>query len=148
MGVKEIAVNRKAFHDYEILERYEAGIVLVGTEIKSLRNGKVQLKDSYISIIHNEAYIKGMNIALYEMGNRFNHDEERERKLLLHKDEIIKLYNKVRLDGLTIIPLRIYLSKGKAKMEIALCRGKNLHDKRQSDKERSMKLEALKALRY
>ena len=120
---KVIAVNRKATHDYFIEDRFEAGIVLQGTEIKSVRKGHVQLKDSYISFINNEAFVKEMHISPYEYGNRFNHDETRVRKLLLHKLEIKKLQDKVKLKGYTVVPLSIYLSKGKAKMEIALAKG-------------------------
>lgn len=147
MAIKEVSVNKKAYHDYEILDKYEAGLSLLGTEIKSVRKGKVQLKESYISFIKGEAYIKGMNIAQYDMGNRFNHDETRDRKLLLHKYEITKLATKTKLQGLTVIPLKMYLKDGKAKLEIALARGKTLYDKREDDKLKSMKREALKAMR-
>ncbi len=147
MAVKEVSVNKKAFHDYEIIEKYEAGLSLLGTEIKSVRKGKVQLKEAYISFIKSEAYIKGMNIAQYDHGNRFNHDETRDRKLLLHKNEIIKLSTKTKLQGLTVIPLRMYLKDGRAKLEIGLARGKSLYDKREDDKKRSMEREALKAIR-
>lgn len=144
-GVKEIAVNRKAYHDFEIIDKYQAGLVLFGPEIKSIRLGKVQLKDSYISFIHHEAFVKGMHISKFKEASIFNQDEDREKKLLLNKHEIIKLENKIKLDGLTIVPLRLYLSSGFAKLEIALARGKNEFDKRQSDKERTMKMEAKKA---
>lgn len=147
MNTKEIAVNRKAYHDYFIEETYEAGIELMGTEIKSVRKGKVQLKESYVSFVNGEAFIKGMNIALYEQGNRFNHDEERDRKLLLHKNEIVKLFSKVKIQGYSVIPLKMYLNHGLAKMEIALAKGKTLYDKRETDKIRSMKREAEKAMR-
>ena len=144
---KIVAQNRKASHDYFLEDRYECGIVLTGTEIKSVRKGKVQLKESFISFIDNEAWIKGMNIAAYEFGNRFNHDETRERKLLLHKSEIAKLQNKVKLKGYTIVPTQMYLTKGLAKLEIALAKGKDLHDKRESDKERDAKREIEKAMK-
>ncbi len=147
MGIKEVAVNKKAYHDYEILDKYEAGISLLGTEIKSVRKGKVQLKEAYVSFIKGEAYIKGMNIAQYDHGNRFNHDESRDRKLLLHKYEITKLYSKTKLQGLTVVPLKMYLKDGKAKLEIGLARGKSLYDKREDDKLKTMKREALKAMR-
>ncbi len=147
MGIKEVSVNRKAYHDYEIIDKYEAGISLLGTEIKSVRKGKVQLKEAYISFIKNEAYIKGMNIAQYDHGNRFNHDETRDRKLLLHKYEITKLYSKTKLQGLTVVPLKMYLKDGKAKLEIGLARGKSLYDKREDDKLKTMQREALKAMR-
>ena len=142
-----VVKNRKAFHDYFIEDRFEAGLVLLGTEIKSIRNGKVQIKEAYISLIDGEAFIKGMHIALYEQGNRFNHDETRDRKLLLHKHEIQKLQKAVQLQGYTIVPLAIHLSKGRAKIEIATAKGKHLFDKRAVEKERSMKREVEKALK-
>lgn len=144
---KTIADNRKARHDYELYDRYEAGLELKGTEIKSIRRGKVQLKDSYISFYNNEAYIKGMHISPYEFGNIFNHDETRDRKLLLHKKEIRKLYQDTRIKGYTVVPVRLYLSKGLAKLEIALAKGKNLHDKRESQKAKAAKREIEKALK-
>lgn len=144
---KTIADNRKARHDYELYDRYEAGLELKGTEIKSIRRGKVQLKDSYISFYNNEAYIKGMHISPYEFGNIFNHDEIRDRKLLLHKKEIRKLYQDTRIKGYTVVPVRLYLSKGLAKLEIALAIGKNLHDKRESQKAKDAKREIEKALK-
>lgn len=147
MGNKTIAFNRKASHDYFIEDRFEAGIVLVGTEIKSVRKGHVQLKDSYISFTNNEAFVKEMHISPYEYGNRFNHDETRVRKLLLHKAEIKKLQDKVKLKGYTIVPISMYLSKGLVKMEIALAKGKNLHDKRNSEKEKTAKREIAKAMK-
>ena len=142
-----VVKNRKAFHDYFIEDRFEAGLVLLGTEIKSIRNGKVQIKEAYISLIDGEAFIKGMHIALYEQGNRFNHDETRDRKLLLHKHEIQKLQKAIQLQGYTIVPLAIHLSKGRAKIEIATAKGKHLFDKRAVEKERSMKREVEKALK-
>ena len=144
---KTIADNRKARHDYELYDHYEAGLELKGTEIKSIRRGKVQLKDSYISFYNNEAYIKGMHISPYEFGNIFNHDETRDRKLLLHKKEIRKLYQDTRIKGYTVVPVRLYLSKGLAKLEIALAKGKNLHDKRESQKAKDAKREIEKALK-
>lgn len=144
---KTIADNRKARHDYELYDRYEAGLELKGTEIKSIRRGKVQLKDSYISFYNNEAYIKGMHISPYEFGNIFNHDETRDRKLLLHKKEIRKLYQDTRIKGYTVVPVRLYLSKGLAKLEIAFAKGKNLHDKRESQKAKDAKREIEKALK-
>lgn len=143
---KTIADNRKARHDYELYDRYEAGLELKGTEIKSIRRGKVQLKDSYISFYNNEAYIKGMHISPYEFGNIFNHDETRDRKLLLHKKEIRKLYQDTRIKGYTVVPVRLYLSKGLAKLEIALAKGKNLHDKRESQKAKDAKERNRKSL--
>ena len=130
-GKKIVAQNRKASHDYFLEERFECGIVLTGTEIKSVRKGKVQLKESFISFINGEAFIKGMSISAYDFGNRFNHDETRERKLLLHRSEITKLSNKVKLKGYTIVPTCMYLKNGKVKIELALAKGKKLYDKRQ-----------------
>ena len=146
-GEKNIVVNRRATHDYFIEERIEAGIELTGTEIKSVRKGKVQFADSWITIVKGEAWIKGMHIAPYEYGNIFNVDETRDRRLLLHKLEIRRLYDKVRLKGFTLIPVRMYLKGGRAKMEIALARGKNLYDKRESAKLRDAKREMEKALK-
>ena len=145
---KIIAHNRKASHDYFLTDRFEAGLVLQGTEIKSIRKGSVQLKDSYISFVNHEAFIKEMYISPYEFGNRFNHDETRIRKLLLHKDEIKKLQEKVKLKGFTVVPVSLYLDKGRAKLEIALAKGKNLHDKRESEKAKDAKREIEKALKH
>ena len=146
-GEKNIVVNRRATHDYFIEERIEAGIELTGTEIKSVRKGKVQFADSWITIVKGEAWIKGMHISPYEYGNIFNVDETRDRRLLLHKLEIRRLYDKVRLKGFTLIPVRMYLKNGRAKMEIALARGKNLYDKREDSKLRDAKREMEKALK-
>lgn len=148
MGIKQIAVNKKAYHDYFIYERYEAGLVLQGTEIKSLRKGKAQFKDAYISFVQDEAYLKGMHIALYTEGNRFNHEETRDRKLLLHRHEIRRLYGKTKTAGYTVIPLKLYLKNGYAKMEIALAKGKALYDRREDAKIKAMKREAAKAMKY
>lgn len=145
--MKIVAENRKAFHDYFIHETFEAGLQLTGTEIKSIRQGKVQLKDSYISIIQNEAYLKAAHIARYEQGNIFNHDEERDRKLLLHSLEINKLAKAVQVQGYTIVPLKLYLKAGRAKLEIALASGKHLYDKRRSEKERDAAREIAKAMK-
>ena len=147
MSEKIVSVNRKAAHDYFLVERFEAGIVLTGTEIKSIRKGKVQFKDAYITFIKNEAYIKEMHIAPYDHGNIFNHDETRERKLLLHKLEIRKLQHKVKLKGFTIVPCKMYLKNGRAKLEIALAKGKDLYDKRQDDKIKTAKREMERALK-
>ncbi|WP_071441301.1 SsrA-binding protein SmpB [Traorella massiliensis] len=147
MAKKSVAENRKAYHEYFIEDRFEAGIVLRGTEIKSVRKGHVQLKDSYVSFVNGEAFIKEMHISPYEYGNIFNHDETRERKLLLHRDEIRKLSDKVKLKGYTVVPLSMYLHNGYAKMEIALAKGKDLHDKRNSEKEKTAKREIEKAMK-
>lgn len=146
-GEKNVAVNRKAKHDYFLEERFECGIQLTGTEIKSIRQGKVQFNDAYISIYNMEAFIKGMHIAPYKEGNMFNVDETRDRKLLLHKDEIRKLHDKVRLKGYTLVPTRMYLKNGRCKLEIALAKGKDLYDKRQTQKLRDAKREMEKAMK-
>ncbi|MFP4078246.1 MAG: SsrA-binding protein SmpB [Candidatus Izemoplasmataceae bacterium] len=143
-----IARNKKATHDYFILETYEAGIVLTGTEIKSIRAGKVNLKDAYIRTTKsNEAYIINMHIAKFKQGNRFNHEETRERKLLLHKHEILKLRQKAMQEAATIVPIKLYILKGKAKLEIALAKGKKKYDKRRDLKEKAMKRDVEKALK-
>jgi SsrA-binding protein len=144
---KIIANNKRAYHDYFIEEKLEAGIELTGTEIKSVRLGKVQFKDAFIQIKEGQAILKNMNIAPYEFGNRFNHEEERDRRLLLHKAEIRKWGKKVQLKGYTIIPLQMYLSKGLAKVEIGLALGKAAHDKRQVEKERDDKRMIAKAIK-
>lgn len=147
MSQKQIVYNRKAHHDYFIEEEYEAGLVLLGTEIKSIRKGSVQIKDAYVSFVDHEAFIKDMLIPKYDHGNIFNHDETRERKLLLHKHEIIKLQQKVKMQGYTIVPLALYLHKGKAKLKISLAKGKHLYDKRQVEKERTAKRAMEKVLK-
>ena len=141
--MKVIANNKKARHEYFIDEVYEAGLVLTGTEIKSIRNGKVSIKEAYAKIIDGEVLVLGMNISPYEQGNRFNVDPLRPRKLLLHRREINKLIGKIKVGGVTLIPLRIYLNdRGRAKIEIAVVRGKKLYDKRDTiakrDTERKM----------
>ena len=145
--MKDIAVNKKAYHDYLIEEKYEAGLALVGSEIKSIRAGKVSLKESYVSFVRGEAFVKDMHIAIYKEATYNNHDEYRERKLLLHKREITKLANKCKLQGYTIVPLKLYFKDGRVKMEIALAKGKTLYDKRVSDKQRTMDRAAKQALR-
>ncbi len=135
----ELVSNRRARHDYEILETYEAGVALVGTEIKSLRNHGGSLQDAFVFIQKGEAWLKNCSIAPYSFGNVFNHEERRDRKLLLHKKEIEKLKRSIDQKGLTIIPLAIYLSKGKAKVKIGVARGKKQHDKRSAIKEREQK---------
>lgn len=144
---KVIAVNRKARHEYFLEDFFEAGLVLTGTEIKSIRKGAVQFKDAYIDFIDGEAWIRDMHIAAYDHGNLFNHEETRMRKLLLHKLEIRKLSAKVKIKGYTVVPTRLYLKDGRAKMEIALAKGKELHDKRSTLKERDAKREIEKAMK-
>lgn len=125
-----IAKNKKAYHDYFVLEKYEAGLELYGTEIKSIRQGKVNLKDSFCSVDDGEMFAIGMHISPYEQGNIFNRDPMRKKKLLLHKKEIMKLFGQNQQQGLSIIPLELYIKKGRAKLQIGLCKGKKLHDKR------------------
>ena len=129
-GRKVVATNRKARHEYEILDTWEAGLVLLGTEVKALRNGRVNLGDSYGEIREGEAWLVKMHIGPYEMGNRENHDPFRRRKLLLNRREIRKIRPKVEEQGLTLVPLKIYFKKGRVKIELGLGRGKKLHDKR------------------
>ena len=135
-GTKKIVENRKARHDYHLLERYEAGIVLQGTEVKSLRAGKVNIRDSFARVEGNEIFLYDLHISPYDHGNRENHDPKRPRQLLLHKKEIKKLYNGTLQPGFTIVPTRMYFSKGRAKLEIALATGKREYDKREAIKER------------
>lgn len=125
-----VATNKKAYHDYFVLEKYEAGIELFGTEIKSIRVGRVNLKDSFCSVDDGEMFVIGMHISPYEMGNRFNRDPLRKKKLLLHKKEIMKLFGESQQQGLSIIPLELYIKNGRAKLSIGLCKGKKLYDKR------------------
>lgn len=140
-------VNRKARYDYEILDKYEAGIVLTGTEIKSIRNGSANLKDSYAIIKNNEAYLLNMFISEYKEGNIFNHNETRTRKLLLHKNEIYKINDKISIKGLTLVPLRLYFVRGKAKIELAVARGKHTYDKKETIKQRDIDREMKKSLK-
>ena len=132
MGRKVITTNKKAFHDFLILEKYNAGLVLTGTEIKSIRKGAINLKDSFAKIEDGEAWLYNAHINPYEQGNRFNHDADRKRKLLLNKNEILKMLGKVKKENYTIVPLSVYLENGWAKIEIALAKGKQLHDKREA----------------
>lgn len=144
---KTIAVNRRAFHDYEIVERFEAGLVLTGTEVKSLRQGRSNLSDSYATIIRGEAYVIGWHISPYEQGNRYNPDPLRDRKLLLHRREIDHLDGQIHQQGLTLVPLKLYFKNGKVKMELGLARGKKLHDKRAASAERSAEKAIRRVLR-
>ena len=134
--------NRKAYYDYFIEKEIEAGIVLKGTEIKSIRKGSANLKDTYAKIKNNEVYLLNMYIAKYDEGNRFNHEERRTRKLLLHSSEIKKLKNYTNLEGYTLIPLELYFKNNKAKIKLGVCKGKHNYDKRRSIKERELKKEA------
>lgn len=132
MDKKIISTNRKAFHDFLIFDKFIAGIVLTGTEIKSIRKGMLNLKDSFAKIEDNEMFLYGMHISPYEQGNRYNHKPDRVRKLLLNKREILKIQDKVKKDGVTIVPLELFLTNGFAKLEIGLAKGKKLYDKREA----------------
>lgn len=140
-SVRTAVSNRKAFHDYFVEERFEAGIALFGTEVKSIRQGTVNLKDSYLVIDNGELFAKGIHISPYEKGNIFNRDPLRERKLLMHKKEILKLKFLTERDGYTLIPLSLYFKKGRVKVEIGVCRGKKLYDKRESSLKRDLERE-------
>ena len=142
-----VAQNKKAYHDYFIEETYEAGIELFGTEVKSIRQGKLNLKDSWCSVVEGEIFINGMHVSPYEQGNIFNKDPMRVRKLLMHKTEIIKLFSLVKQDGYSLIPLSVYFVGSKVKIEIGLCKGKKLHDKRATDAERSAKRDIERAMK-
>lgn len=147
-AARTVATNRKALHDYHILERIEAGVELVGTEVKSLRDGQANLRDSYAAVSDGQMYLHNVHISPYSHGNISNHDPMRVRRLLLHKDEIGRLAAKTAEKGLTIVPLRIYFSeKSKAKVELGLARGKQLHDKRRAIAERDMNRELARELR-
>jgi SsrA-binding protein len=134
MGERLICNNKRAYHDYFIEEKLEAGLVLQGTEVKSLRAGKVSLSDAFMLVRDGEAYLHNLNISHYEFGNRQNHDPDRNRKLLLHRKEIDYLYSKIREKGLSVVPLRLYFKDGRVKVEIGLAKGKKLYDKREDMK--------------
>ena len=146
-AIKTIAQNKKAYHDYFVDEKYEVGIALAGTEVKSIRQGNVNLKDSYCKINNCEIFVVGMHISPYEKGNIFNKDPLRERKLLMHKREILKLFNNIKKDGVSIVPLSLYLKGPVVKMEIGLCRGKKLYDKRDAIAARDVKREIDRSMR-
>ena len=141
-------LNRKARYDYEIEDEYEAGIVLTGTEIKSIRLGKANIKDSYAIIKNNEAYLLNTHISEYSEGNRFNHEETRTRKLLLHRKEIYKLRDKLEIEGYTLVPLKIYFVKGRAKVLIGVAKGKKNYNKKETIKERDIKREQDRYMKY
>ena len=143
-AIKIVAQNKKASHDYYILETYECGIVLTGTEIKAIRVGKVNLQDSFCTIRNNEMFVNGLNISKYEMGNIFYHKPDRTRKLLLHKKEIIKIHSKIQKEGYTLVPLNITLKNGLAKLNIGLAKGKKLYDKREDMKQKAEERELRK----
>jgi len=145
--IKVITVNRQAYHDYFVERTLEVGISLVGTEIKSIRDGKVNLRGSYAMARKGELWLENAHIAIYEQGNRYNHEPTRNRKLLLHKKEIDQLLAKVATKGLTLVPLKLYLKGGKAKIELGLCRGKKLYDKREALAERDAKRDIERIIR-
>jgi SsrA-binding protein len=145
--VKVISINRQAYHDYYVEQTVEAGISLMGTEIKSIRDGKVNLRGSYAIARGGELWLENAHIAIYEHGSRYNHDPMRSRKLLLHRREINQLLNKVATKGMTLVPLKLYLKGGRAKIELGLCRGKKLYDKREAIAERDAKREIERAVR-
>ena len=145
---KLFATNKKAFHDYFILEKLEAGIVLVGTEVKSIREARINLKDSYAMIKQGEAFLLNCHISPYSHGNRQNHDPTRTRKLLLHQKEIRKMIGKTQEKGLTLVPLRVYLKRGKIKVELGVAKGKKLYDKRETERRKEADKEARAAIKY
>lgn len=147
MANKVVATNRKAYHDYHIGETYEAGIVLTGTEIKSVRQGMVRLRDSFARVENGEVFLYNMNVSPYDAGNRFNHEPRRTRKLLLNKSEIRKLATKTQEKGFTLVPLKVYLKNGWAKVELALARGKRLYDKREDIKKRDIRRQVDRAIK-
>ena len=147
MGIKIIANNKKAYHEYFVDEVYEAGLALQGTEVKSIRMGQVSIKEAYCRIRNGEVFVDNMNISLYEQGNRENHDPVRSRKLLLNRYEIDKLTKKVEEKGLALIPTRLYFKDSRAKLEIGVCRGKKLYDKRETLKRKQADREASRAMR-
>lgn len=146
-GIKQAAANRKAFHDYYVLDRYEAGIELFGTEVKSIRAGTLNLKDSYCIVKDGEIYVRGMHISPYENGNIFNRDPDRSRRLLMHKKEILRLGARVSQEGVALIPLSVYFKDSRVKVEVGLCKGKKLYDKRESDAKRDAKRSMDRALK-
>lgn len=145
--MKTIAQNKKARHDYFVEETYEAGIELCGTEVKSLRAGRVNLKDSWCSIVDGEIFVNGMHISPYEQGNIFNRDPMRVRKLLMHKKEILKLYGTVKQTGYSLIPISLYFKDSKVKLQVGICKGKKLYDKRADMAERSAKRDMERAVK-
>ena len=147
-GYKLVATNKKAFHEYFILEKLEAGVSLVGTEVKSIREGRINLKDSYAHIREGEAFLFNCHISPYTHGNRQNHEPTRTRKLLLQRKEIRKLIGKTQEKGLTLVPIRVYLTRGLVKIELALVRGKKLYDKRETEKRKETDREARAAMKH
>ena len=146
-GLETVARNKKAYHDYFVLESFEAGIELFGTEVKSVRQGKINLKDAWCSIEGGELFVNGMHISPYEFGNIFNRDPMRKRRLLMHKREINRLYGTLKQEGLTLIPLSAYFNRGRLKIQVGLCKGKKLYDKRESIARKDAEREAARELR-
>ena len=146
-GIKVVATNREARHEYFIEEEYEAGIELVGTEVKSIRQGTLNLKDAWCGIKDGQLILNQMHISPYDHGNRFNVDSRRPRRLLMHKREIIRLFGKVKQDGYSLIPLSVYLKGSRVKVKVGLCKGKKLHDKRQAEAERDAKRQIQQAMK-
>ena len=147
-GEKVLATNKKAFHDYYIMEKYEAGISLLGTEVKAIREGRLNLKDSYALVQAGEAFLFNCHISPYSHGNRENHEPTRTRKLLLHQKEIKKLIGRTQEKGLALVPLRVYLKRGKIKIELGVARGKKLIDKRETERRKEADREARAAMKY
>ena len=145
--LQKVAQNKKAWHDYLVLEEYEAGIELCGTEVKSIRQGRVNLKDSWCGVKNGEMFVNGMHISPYEQGNIFNRDPSRPRRLLMHKREIMRLFGESKQQGLAIIPLSIYFKDGRAKLQIGLCKGKKLYDKREAAAQRDAKRDVERGVR-
>jgi len=146
-GVKQVAQNKKAYHEYYILEKFEAGVELFGTEVKSIRQGNVNLKEAFCMVKDGELFARGMHISPYEKGNIFNRDPVRPKRLLMHKREIMRLYDRIRQDGLALIPLSIYFKNSRVKLELGLARGKKLHDKRDAAAEKSSEREIERRLK-
>jgi SsrA-binding protein len=146
-SIKTMASNRKAFHDYFILERFEAGISLSGTEVKSIRLGNLNLKDSFCNVKDGEIFVYGMHISPYDKGNIFNRDPDRDRRLLMHRREILRLWAKVKQEGLTIVPLSVYFKGSRVKLELGLAKGKKLYDKRESQAKRDAARELDRAMK-
>ena len=146
-GIKPVAQNRKAYHDYFVEETYECGLCLQGTEVKSIRQGRVNLKESFAMARGQEIFVEGMHISPYEQGSIFNHDPLRPKKLLMHKSEIRKLSGQVQRQGYALVPIQIYLKDGRMKLELGLCKGKHLHDKRDDEAERDARRDIQRAMR-
>jgi len=146
-GVKQVAQNKKAYHEYYILEKFEAGVELFGTEVKSIRQGNVNLKETFCMVKDGELFARGMHISPYEKGNIFNRDPVRPKRLLMHKREITRLYARIRQDGLALIPLSIYFKNSRVKLELGLARGKKLHDKRDAAAEKNSEREIERKLK-